>query len=353
MPSIKPAPPDLYTLADLTAGFDPKKPGSILRTLSFRQFQGYYPIKSAAKNLSRIKKVSLHDAHISEAVYRYLQKIGKHPVGFMGGHSESRAEEPYQEIARLARLITRDGFLVVSGGGPGIMEAAHVGAFFANASDADFENSLKALAATNPPKVPKGTNGLKLLNDDGTRNKPGDPVYSRALFDWYVAADKIMTSYPGRPGESLAVSTWEYGEEPVMPFATAYAAYFQNSIREASLVRETRAGIVYGRGKGGTVREIFQDVEENFYVLETNKFTPMIFFDPKAYWNPPKPDPETIKLDDATSIIFTKAFAHPPPGMSPVDWTAKRIFSTDHQQILNLLKAHAAANQAKFAALLA
>jgi hypothetical protein len=61
-------------------------------------------------------------------------------------------------------------------------------------------------------------------------------------------------------GESLAIPTWEYGNEPVMPFATAYAAYLQNSIREASLVRECFAGIVYARGGGGTIREIFQDV---------------------------------------------------------------------------------------------
>lgn len=59
-----------------------------------------------------------------------------------------------------------------------------------------------------------------------------------------------------------------------------YAKYFQNSIREEALVAKARTGIIYARGGGGTLREIFQDVEENYYEEETSKFTPMIFFDP-------------------------------------------------------------------------
>jgi predicted Rossmann-fold nucleotide-binding protein len=352
MPDIHPAPANLYTLADLTAGLDPSDSKSILQTLSFRQYQGYYPIKSAAKDLARVKKAAIHDAHISEAVYRYLQAIRKQPVGFMGGHGIPRNTASYQEIARLARLISQDGFLIVSGGGPGLMEAAHFGAFFANATDAEFESALSSLAAKTPLSIPMGTPGLKLLNDDGTINNPGDAVYTQALFDWYMTADAVRKGYNGVPGESLAVSTWEYGEEPVMPFATAYAAYFQNSIREASLIREARVGIVYGRGGGGTVREIFQDVEENYYVRQVEKFTPMIFFDPLGYWNPATPDSNTIKLDVATEIVFETAFAHPPLGQLPLAYKTKRVFTTDTTEIRNLLKKQAALSQAKFAALM-
>jgi hypothetical protein len=353
MPNIQSAPTDLYTLDQLTEGFDPTKPRSILRTLSFRQYQGYYPIRKSATDLSRVRKASIHDAHISEALYRYLQTIRKRPIGFMGGHGESRSTPAYEAIARLARVIAQAGFLVVSGGGPGIMEAAHAGAFFANASDAEFDAILLRLAATNPSSIPHGTEGKILLNDDGTRNAEGDPDYVKALFNWYLAADNIRKSYTGLPGDSLAVSTWQYGEEPVMPFATAYAAYFENSIREQSLVRESRAGIVYGRGKGGTVREIFQDVEENFGLKDINIFTPMILFDLGGYWNPPKPNSDTIKLDEALANVFSRAY---PPGQSgrpALDWPSKCVFETDHQRILDLLNKQAADTQQQFAALIA
>src|SRR5216684_4906041 len=74
------------------------------------------------------------------------------------------------------------------------------------------------------------------------------------------------------------------GAEPTMPFATHYGKYFQNSIREEALVSNSRAGIIYGQGGGGTLREVFQDVELNFYAKEPKDFTPMIFFSGDGFW---------------------------------------------------------------------
>lgn len=351
MPSIQPPPASLYTLEQLTSGFDTADYTSVLRTLSFRQYQAYYPLKvSNASDLPRLRDASDHDANISKFLGEYLQATGLRPVGVMGGHSVSRAEPAYRTIALLTRELTRAGFLVVTGGGPGIMEAAHVGAYFAFSPSAEFTVALDSLAASRHPAIPKPSLGAKLLNDDGTLTTDGDPTYARGLFEWYLDAEQVRQSCSTQPPPSLAVSTWEYGEEPVMSFATSYAAYFQNSIREASLVREARAGIVYAKGGGGTIREIFQDVEENYYVTKTESFTPMVFCDPSNFWSPANPSADTLKLDDTVARIFTRAFARYPIGQ--IGWNQKVIFTTDTATILNLISTHETATRPMFTRLL-
>jgi len=95
-----------------------------------------------------------------------------------------------------------------------------------------------------------------------------------------------------------------------MPFATHYAKYFQNSLREEALVNNSRVGIIYGQGGGGTMREVFQDVERNYYVSAPDDFTPMVFFDKQGYWrNAATHDHANtvktfgIKLDDAIPTL--------------------------------------------------
>ena len=57
-----------------------------------------------------------------------------------------------------------------------------------------------------------------------------------------------------------------------MPFATHYGKYFQNSIREEALVSNSRAGIIYGQGGGGTLREVFQDVTAVHNILSAARY---------------------------------------------------------------------------------
>ena len=78
----------------------------------------------------------LHDHFIEDALDTFLANLRKEDghrgvVAIMGGHDRPRSDEVFTQIAHLARTLTRDGYLVVSGGGPGLMEAANMGAYFA------------------------------------------------------------------------------------------------------------------------------------------------------------------------------------------------------------------------------
>lgn len=101
---------------------------------------------------------------------------------------------------------------------------------------------------------------------------------------WVNKALEVMDTAPPQRGQSLAIPTWFYGSEPSTPFASVYAKYFQNSIREEALITQSRAGIVYAQGGGGTLREIFEDTEQNYYAKTPADFTPMIFFDADRFW---------------------------------------------------------------------
>lgn len=130
-----------------------------------------------------------------------------------------------------------------------------------------------------------------------------------------------------------------------MPFATAYAKYFQNSIREEALVTEARAGIIYARGGGGTIREIFQDVEQNYYAPDAALFTPMIFYDVEGYWEREatygaggKVQVPGVRLNVVLPEIVRFARA----SRGDVDsCLAKLAFTTDTPGILALLHEHA------------
>ncbi|MBN2516651.1 MAG: TIGR00730 family Rossman fold protein [Deltaproteobacteria bacterium] len=56
-----------------------------------------------------------------------LSKI-KHAVSIFGSARATPLDMYYQKTEQLARLLAREGFSVITGGGPGIMEAANKGA---------------------------------------------------------------------------------------------------------------------------------------------------------------------------------------------------------------------------------
>ena len=143
----------------------------------------------------------------------------------------------------------------------------------------------------------------------------------------------------------MAIPTWSFGHELTQPFASRYAAFFLDSLRETALVHESRAGIVYARGSGGTVREIFEDAEENYYADTPDELTPMIFFDSDGFWSG-EGKPRGIKVDEAIRSLFTWRFGD--LSTSPFPVTERIVFETDRRKILKVLDSYSRATDARF-----
>ena len=181
-------------------------------------------------------------------------QTGRPVVGVMGGSRTVAADPNYRRVVRLTASLTKRGYLVVGGGGLGIMEAANLGAYLADRSDTDRDDAVDALAAASPwATEPAGYMGV---------------------------ADEIRDRFaPG--GESLAIPSWVTAGEPISQFASHIAKYFSNSIREDGMLAVATAGIVFAPGGAGTMQEIFQDAAQNAYRVFGR--SPMAFLDTQHY----------------------------------------------------------------------
>lgn len=191
--------------------------------------------------------MALHDNAIDDALAE--QVAGARVVGVMGHHALDRGAPQYAAAARLGADLASSGLTVATGGGPGAMEAANLGASLAD-HDALAE-ALGRLASV--------------------------PSYRPSVTDWARAAFAVrsQTASSAPASRSLGVPTWYYGHEPPNPFCSEIAKYFRNAIREDVLLRLCRAGIVFLPGSGGTVQEIFQSACENYYA-DAASVAPMV-----------------------------------------------------------------------------
>jgi predicted Rossmann-fold nucleotide-binding protein len=191
---------------------------------------------------------AVHDATIDAAVARFV--AGRRVVGIMGGHAIARDDALYHDVARLGRALTRAGYCVATGGGPGVMEAANCGAWFSAFDDDQLDLALAVLASA------------PSYRDDATA---------------YVERALEVRARWSDGTESLGVPTWVYLDEPTTAFATHIAKYFTNSIRENGLLAIARSGVVYTPGGPGTAQEIFTDAAQNSLTLYDVR-SPMVFF---------------------------------------------------------------------------
>ncbi|WP_156338470.1 LOG family protein [Chondromyces crocatus] len=261
----------LYTPADLFQGFDPANSASFAHTVDFAIYQHYVEQGRTAPENPYVGMVqAMHDNTITRA--KTLFTAGRRVAAIMGGHKMSRTSPRYRDVAVMARRLTRQGILLCTGGGPGAMEASHLGASLADGSDLDLDAALAILSKQ--PTVPA-------LADIVAADGSVDPACVELAHAWFAPAFEVASAIRA-PHESLAIPTWHYGHEPSTPFATHIGKYFQNSIREDGLLALAKQGIIYAEGKAGTIQEIFQDGAQNYY-RTFEYFSPMVLFG-ATYW---------------------------------------------------------------------
>lgn len=194
----------------------------------------------------------------------------------------------------MARSLTRRGYFVATGGGPGVMEAGNLGAWFAPSEDAALEGAIEVLS-----QVP-------------SFRMPG----------YLEKGYEVLDAHP-QGGESLAIPTWFYGHEPTNQFSTHIAKYFSNSLREDGLLAIAKHGVIYAPGSAGTIQEVFMDAAQNHYgTFEV--VSPMVFLD-RDYWTVDKPVyglvqrlagerqyADMLALEDDPDAIVAFIEAHPP-----------------------------------------
>lgn len=200
----------------------------------------------------------LHDHAIDDALGDLLANKPR-IVAFMGGHAMLRTDAAYPDVARCARALARDGYFVITGGGPGAMEAANLGAYLAPCDDAVLEESLV--------------------------NLRGAPSYKSP--GWITTANAVRAHAGSKHAETLGVPTWFYGHEPTNLFCTHVAKYFSNALREDGLLAVAKHGVVYAPGGPGTIQEIFMDACQNHYGT-FDDVSPMVFMGTQ-YWRETRP----------------------------------------------------------------
>ena len=88
---------------------------------------------------------------IAEFVQATERLQGTHPAVTMFGSARMKADHPYYKLTEdLARQLSDAGFSVVSGGGPGLMEAANKGAFAGTSPSVGLNIQLPHEEAGNP-----------------------------------------------------------------------------------------------------------------------------------------------------------------------------------------------------------
>lgn len=253
----------LYTPGELLDGYDPGQDAPLSTTVDGRIYSYFRERRRTARDVPVMDALAfrIHDHAIDDALRQLLNPEdgpSRRVVGIMGGHQVRRDSELYADVAHLGWRLSRNGFFVATGGGPGAMEAANLGASLASYDESTLDTSIQHLE-----QAPH-------FEDDG----------------YIDAAMNVRREFPDRT-ESLAVPTWFYGHEPSNLFSTHIAKYFANSIREDGLLAISTCGVVFAPGSAGTIQEVFMDAAQNHY--ETfGPASPMVFFD-RTYWTETKP----------------------------------------------------------------
>ena len=251
-------PKHLYTARDLYDSYKMGQPESFHSTYDqrlFRRYRAHGKEINADTDIRESMARSIHDHTISDFLHDFLEGYDeKKIIGIMGGHGILRTGQSFPRVARVAKTLTEMGYLMISGGGPGAMEATHLGAWMAGRTDEELQDAVEMLKVA--------------------------PRYDDEL--WLDSAFQVMEKYPQTKYFSLGIPTFVYGHEPATVFATHIAKYFDNSIREDKILTVAKGGIIYTPGSAGTMQEIFQDANQNHY-MSYGYSSPMVFMG-RDYW---------------------------------------------------------------------
>ena len=184
--------------------------------------QGLIPRPGRHPDIAATLAMAIHDDAITDAFDEVLDALPdpRRVVGVMGGHALERGSTGYREAALLGHDLAEHGLVVLTGGGPGAMEATNLGA---SCPAAD-------------------------LLDPAIAQLANVPSFRPSMQQWAVGAielrRQLLPEWPGlRPGgnRSLAVPTWFYGHEPPNVFNTGIAKFFSNPLREDLLLGRAQA----------------------------------------------------------------------------------------------------------------
>ncbi|MER5332469.1 hypothetical protein [Micromonospora sp. NPDC002717] len=282
-------PSHLYTPEDLAAGF---AEGGFAGMYDTRVYEHFRAHGGALPEVKEALGQRLHDHGVdnalADATRAWLATHGPQSVvGIMGGHAVPRGSAPYRMAAVLGWELARADRLVVTGGGPGVMEAANLGAFLALRPVEDLDAAIDLLAGAPDFTDHDRYTAAALL----VRERYGQPVpvpapRPRAADAASVSRVDSATLAGGDVGWAraggLAIPTWLYGHEPANLFAGRIAKYFSNAIREDTILRLARGGIVFAPGRAGTVQEVFQAATKTYYGTDGASGA-YVFLD-RAYW---------------------------------------------------------------------
>lgn len=244
----------LYSIEELSDGWTTAEDNSLDKRIYDHFIATGKTHPSILESLAR----RLHDHAMDDALADLLegrleQDGRKKVVGIMGGHATSRRDAAYAEVVRVAWHLTRRGYFIASGGGPGIMEAANLGAWLAGEPVEVIDEVLGMLSEA--------------------------PIYTD--LGYVEAARAVLAKYPNGHS-SVAVPTWFYGHEPSNLFSRYIAKYFANSIREDGLLAISTHGVIFAPGSAGTTQEIFMDAAQNHYA-SLGSISPMVFLGRERY----------------------------------------------------------------------
>ncbi|WP_432902127.1 LOG family protein [Micromonospora matsumotoense] len=262
-------PAHLYTPTDLAEGF---AGGGFVGMYDTRVYAHFRAHGGALPDVKEALGQRLHDHGVdnalADATRTWLSTHGPQSVvGVMGGHAVPRGSVPYRMAAVLGWELARADRLVVTGGGPGVMEAANLGAFLAAWPARELDAAIDLLAVA-----------------------PDFTDHDRYTAAALAVRDRYVATVPQQRGAGLdwarsgglAIPTWLYGHEPANLFAGRIAKYFSNAIREDTILRLARGGIVFAPGRAGTVQEVFQAATKTYYGTDGASGA-YVFLD-RAYW---------------------------------------------------------------------